>query len=352
MAANDKTYNEQINIEIIVKMREILKELPKFCSTFFNGIDNVTQPRTKLGYAYDLRIFFNYVIDNCPKYNNMKMNELPLEMLDEMTTLDLEEYMNYLKYYKKDDIEYTNNEQGLKRKFSALRAMYNYFFNHEMITKNPAVMVGMPKIHEKEIIRLEPDEVAKLLDMVESGDALTKKQKQYHEKTKIRDLALLTLLLGTGLRVSECVGIDLNDINYETCGIKVHRKGGYETVIYFGEEVLEALLNYLEIRKHMIAVSGHENAFFLSSQMKRISVRSVENLVKKYSQLVTGIKHITPHKLRSTYGTALYKETGDIYLVADVLGHKDVNTTRRHYAALEDERRRKARNVVKLREKD
>ena len=77
----------------------------------------------------------------------------------------------------------------------------------------------------------------------------------------------------------------------------------------------------------------------------------MENLVKKYSTLVTSLKHITPHKLRSTYGTRLYKETGDIYLVADVLGHKDVNTTKKHYAAIEEERRRSARNKVQLREK-
>ena len=84
--------------------------------------------------------------------------------------------------------------------------------------------------------------------------------------------------------------------------------------------------------------------------MQRISVRNVEVLVKKYARIVTTVKKITPHKLRSTYGTELYKETGDIYLVADVLGHKDVNTTRKHYAALEEERRRKAGRIVKLRE--
>ena len=86
-------------------------------------------------------------------------------------------------------------------------------------------------------------------------------------------------------------------------------------------------------------------------QNKRISVRSVENLVKKYSKLVTNLKNITPHKLRSTYGTNLYRETGDIYLVADVLCHKYVNTTKKHYAALEDERRRTAAKYVRLREK-
>ena len=76
----------------------------------------------------------------------------------------------------------------------------------------------------------------------------------------------------------------------------------------------------------------------------------MENLVKKYAQITTPLKHITPHKLRSTYGTELYQETGDIYLVADVLGHKDVNTTKKHYAAMDEQKKRAARNIVTLRE--
>ena len=196
---------------------------------------------------------------------------------------------------------------------------------------------------------MDADEVSFLLYQVELGDKLTKSQQKFHDKTKTRDMAILTLLLGTGMRVSECVGIDINDIDFKNSGIKIRRKGGNETVIYFGEEVENALLDYLEERKLIVPQDGYENALFLSLQKRRIGVRAVENLVKKYSSLVTNLKKITPHKLRSTYGTALYKETGDIYLVADVLGHKDVNTTKKHYAAIEDERRRKARNAVKLR---
>lgn len=169
-------------------------------------------------------------------------------------------------------------------------------------------------------------------------------------KTKVRDLAILTLMLGTGIRVSECVGIDLNDVDFNNGRVKVTRKGGYESYVYFGDEVTDALTDYFEERKHIEPVSGHENALFLSSQRKRMSVRSVEMLVKKYSEGVIPMKHITPHKLRSTYGTELYRETGDIYLVADVLGHSDVNTTRKHYADMDEDRRRSARNRVQLRE--
>jgi len=235
---------------------------------------------------------------------------------------------------------------------SALRSFYGYYFKRQIISKNPTLLVEMPKMHEKAIIRLDTDEIAMLLDYVDhGGDNLTGQRKAYFEKTKNRDLAILTLLLGTGIRVSECVGLDLQDIDFKNNGITVTRKGGNQMVVYFGEEVENALKTYLyTTRKQTVPLSGHENALFLSTQRKRMGVQAVENMVKKYAREVTPNKKITPHKLRSTYGTALYKETGDIYLVADVLGHKDVNTTKKHYAAIDEDRRRQAAGAVKLRE--
>ncbi len=128
------------------------------------------------------------------------------------------------------------------RKLACLRTLYRYFYRKEKIKNNPASIVEMPKIHEKEIVRLDTDEVGELLDEVERGDKLTKSQQNFHAKTKTRDIAILTLLLGTGIRVSECVGIDINDVDFKNSGIKIRRKGGNETIIYFGEEVEKALL--------------------------------------------------------------------------------------------------------------
>lgn len=345
-------YHDELNKKNITHLREILDTLPPFCGQYFRGIQEYTSSRTRVAYAYDIRVFFEYIHENNPVFKRMKIKDYPLSMLDQITRLDIEEYLEYCSYYIKDGKEYMNDERGKARKLASLRSFYNYFFRNELIEKNPAALVPMPKLHEKEIVRLDADEVAILLDNVESGQKLTKQQLHYHEKTKVRDVALLTLLLGTGIRVSECVGLDIQDIDFKNNGLKIQRKGGYEAVVYFGEEVETALLDYLEQRESIIPVEGNEDALFLSMQNKRISVRAVELLVKKYASSVTNLKKITPHKLRSTYGTSLYRETGDIYLVADVLGHKDVNTTRKHYAAIEDERRRKAAGVVKLREKN
>lgn len=345
------SYHQQKDIENVKHLRQLVKELPHFCGDFFRGIEPRTSSRTRIAYAYDLKVFFDFLLKENPVIRKLGIQDITLDHLDDLKVVDIEEYMEYLKYRFNDkNQEITNKERGIMRKISSLKSFYNYYYRNERLQNNPASLIQLPKLHEKDIIRLDVDEVALLLDEVESGDALTEKQKAYHSKNKIRDLALLTLMLGTGIRVSECVGLDVGDVDFKNGGIRIHRKGGKEVTVYFGSEVENALLDYLEERNLVMPQEGHDKALFLSLQKKRIAVRSVENLVKKYSRLVTPLKKITPHKLRSTYGTSLYKETGDIYLVADVLGHSDVNTTKKHYAALEDERRRSARNKVKLRE--
>ncbi|MGN0157779.1 MAG: tyrosine-type recombinase/integrase [Brotaphodocola sp.] len=345
-------YHEQKDIENIQKLRGLTKQLPPFCTDFFRGIEPRTSTRTRIAYAYDLTVFFSFLMKENPFFEKQTRETIKLEHLEMLTVSDLEEYMEYLKYRFNDHNQgIINKERGIMRKVSSLKSFYNYFYRNELIKNNPAALVRMPKLHEKEIIRLDVDEVASLLDEVESGENLTEKQKDYHNKTKMRDLAILTLMLGTGIRVSECVGLDIHDIDFKNGGIHIHRKGGKEVTVYFGIEVEDALNDYLDERFSIDAMPGSEDALFLSLQRKRISVRSVENLVKKYARIVTPLKKITPHKLRSTYGTSLYRETGDIYLVADVLGHSDVNTTKKHYAALEDERRRSAKDKVRLREK-
>ena len=341
-------YNKQIEKENTLHLRKIISELPDFCSNFFRSIEPRTTIKTRIAYGYDLLVFFKFLKSYNPIYSK---KDITLEDLDKLSFLDIEEYMEYLKYYQSDNNntskEITNSNEGIKRKIASLKSFYNYFFKNELIKNNPASKVSMPKLRQKEIIRLEPDEVAKLLDTIESGSSLTKKEKEFHNITKDRDIAIIILLLGTGIRISECVGINISDIDFNSNAIKIKRKGEKEVFIYFSDEVEKYLLKYINIRKNN--VNATDDALFLSLQNKRLNQRSIENLVKKYAKIVTPLKHITPHKLRSTYGTSLYKETGDIYLVADVLGHNDVNTTKKHYAAIEDDRRRSARNIVKLR---
>lgn len=338
--------NEKLNT---LKIREHLATLPSFCKDFFRSIEPRTTSKTRLAYSYDLHVFFNFLKECNPELNerNIKLSDL-----DKLSFQDIEEYMEYLKYYKDDNnYEISNSPSGIKRKIATLRSFYKYYYNNNLIKNNPASKIKLPKLREKEITRLDVNEVADFLDSVESGDKLSETEQKFHEKTKLRDTAMLSLLLGTGIRVSECIGINLSDIDLKNTSIMIKRKGAKESIIYFSDEVLKPLSEYIAYRKSIENVNEKDgDALFLSLQNKRISARAVQKLVKKYAEGVTPLKHITPHKLRSTFGTNLYQETDDIYLVASVLGHNDVNTTKKHYAAIEDNKKRLARNIVKLRD--
>ena len=345
-------YHEAVKIKTTLKLRERMRGLPVFLNDFFKGVSDITSVLTRIGYAYDLRIFFQF-LSECQAFNGKSITEITLEDLNSITVEHIEDFMEYLNYYIRNDksrtLIFKNDESGKSRKLSAVRSMFAYFFKKRKIDSNPADLVDFPKRHTKNIVRLEINEVAKLLDEVESGEHLTDRQKKYHKYTKSRDLAIITLMLGTGMRVSECVGIDIGHVSFDINGVKVTRKGGNESILYFGDEIETALKGYLSQRNEIQALDPDKDALFLSLQKRRIGVRAIEKLVKKYARLVTTIKKISPHKLRSTYGTQLYRETGDIYLVADVLGHADVNTTRKHYAEMHESRRKEAAKYVKLR---
>ena len=240
----ERKYSEQINIENEQKLRALVAELPQFCREYFIGIEPSTSSRTRIAYAYDLGVFFHYLHENNSTLSKIEITDFPIDILEQITPMDIEEYLQYLKFYTHNGKEYTNDERGQMRKLACLRSFYNYFFRKEIIEKNPAALVQMPKQHEKNIVRLDVDEIAILLDEAESGEKLTERQKIYHNKTKKRDMAILTLLLGTGIRVSECVGLDVEDIDFRNNGIRLIRKGGSEMVVYFGPEVEKALKDY------------------------------------------------------------------------------------------------------------
>ncbi|NLB89825.1 MAG: tyrosine-type recombinase/integrase [Clostridiales bacterium] len=351
----EDNYQVKTDEKRLIQIREITKTLPQTCGDFIRAISTTTTSLTRLAYAYDLRIFFQFLQQESAKFSAIThLYEVTDQMIDEITQRDLEEFVEYLTIYfpqlSSSDQPVTNNELGIMRKISTLRSFFGYLFRSKRIKSNVATLISLPKIHEKPILRLELDEIEKMLSVIETGDQLTDRQRAYQERTRVRDYAIISLFLGTGIRVSECVGINISDIDFEQNAFLVTRKGGNQVILYFPEEVSDALYAYYEERIQIEALPGHENAFFLSLQKRRITQRAVQNLVKKYASIAAPLKKkISPHKLRSTFGTNLYNETGDIYLVADVLGHADVNTTRKHYAAMTQARRKEAVKYVKYR---
>ncbi|NLC43276.1 MAG: tyrosine-type recombinase/integrase [Clostridiales bacterium] len=349
-----KSFNINQSKLNIIKLRKVLRDLPPFCKEYFRGIEPNTSILTRINYGYDLRLFFRFLTKEVGEFNGKKPQDLKIDDLKIIEAVHLEMFLEYISLYNKKkngvSTEQTNHESGKARKLSSIRSCFSHFYKKGYLDRNVTELVDIPRIHEKPIIRLDVDEVARLLDTIENGEGLTKTQKRYHKYTRQRDLTLITLFLGTGIRISECVGLNISDFDFNANSFKVTRKGGNQVLLYFGEEIRQALDDYLVERKQMQTLPGHEDALFISMQNKRLSNRAIQNLVKKYSNIISPLKNISPHKLRSTYGTTLYQETGDIYLVADVLGHKDVNTTRKHYAAISDDKRRMAARVVKLRD--
>ncbi len=350
-------YQIRKKLDYTERFRSVQSDLPDFCALYFRAVEPTTSILTRYGYAIDLRTFFRFLTSGRIAYFSGKsISELTVSDIEHLSSLDIELYLEYISLYKEksdDKVKIVeNNERAISRKLSAIRALFKYLYKKSLISTNCAALVDTPKLHEKAIIRLDANEVADLLDTAEQGSGMTKAQRRFHDSTKLRDVAILSLFLGTGIRISELVGIDLNDIDFSKNSFVVTRKGGNQETLAFGPEVAAALSDYLEVRNTVIPVTGHETAFFLSLQRKRITPRAVENLVKKYASIAAPLKKITPHKLRSTYGTMLYQESGDIYLVADVLGHKDVNTTRKHYAAMTEDKSRTAAKYIKLREEN
>ena len=334
-------YYEQLADERTERTRQMLLELPVACTDFINSITMTTSPLTRMAYTIDFGTFCEYAC-----------KEISREWTDEdfaqITAKDLRGYSDYLTLYMKDSAGdeqriLRNHECGVMRKLSSLRSFFDFLFKAERIPGNIASLVSLPKLHEKPILYLINDEVERLLETVSEGEELTDRQKKYHQLTRTRDIAILMLFLGTGIRVSECVGIDLDDLDFHLNAVLVTRKGGNQVILYYPPEVAQALQNYLVERNKIDALPEHRNALFLSLQRKRIGQRAVQLMVKKYCAIAVPLKkRMSPHKLRSTYATRLYNETEDIYLVADALGHSDVNTTRKHYAAISDKRRREA----------
>lgn len=341
------TYFNERDQKNLAKLRELRKQLPAFCGGYFTANASRFSTLTRLAYAGDLLIFFDYIIKNTSTQATTPA-EYTLQELDSITSSDLDEYLEHLSFYTYNGKTYSNDRSTKLRKISAVRSLFQYLYNRGLLKENVSSKIMMPAIHDKEIVRLEPDEMENLLFEVESAHGTVGHAKAYHEHTRERDIAIVTLLLGTGIRISECVGLDISDVDMTTGQFTITRKGGSRTILYMPEEVQLAIADYLSIRN---ATKTDTNALFLSLQNKRIGVRSVQMLVKKYAVIAVPLKHITPHKLRSTFGTNLYRETKDIYIVAELLGHSDVNTTKKHYAAISEDIKREASKVVHLRAK-
>lgn len=340
-------YRNEQNIKDIELISNELKTLPDYVDKFIKDISFTTEPKSRLGYVRDIRLFLEYV---CQEYTESPCRE-PMDVsLDIISNLNLEfltNFQHYLSTYQKNGIVRSNENVSICRKLSAIKGLYSFLYKSDLIKENLTQKIKTPKVPKKSIITMNNSETRRFLNEVENGNEnLSEKSLSYHEKQKIRDITLMEVLLGTGMRVSECVGLNIEDIDFKECSFHIIRKGNKEDYVFFSDDIRNLLLDYLEYRESITPLAGHEKALFLSSQRKRIGVRTVEKLVEKYAKRIGTNKNITPHKLRSTFGTALYEETGDLYIVGAALGHENIQTTKDRYADMKKSQKAKYRDSV------
>lgn len=340
-----ENYIEKENIRSKKYADKIIKTLPPYCHAFFTHIraDQYSE-KTVLNYASGLDAFFRFVIKNNPTIHAKQ--DITPEFLNKLTIEDIDEYKMWLSYKRDEDGKIIGKSSGnsICSRLSALRSFFRFCFARNIIRQNIMPEISNPKFTQKGIVYLESDEISDMLTETIHKEHFTDRQRKYCQSMTLRDYAIILTLISTGIRVSELVGIDTTSIDYKNQSFYIHRKGNKEQYIYFSDDVLCALKEYVAFERKPYDPS--DQALFLSNRGTRITVRSVERIVHKYTQSpeVT-IKHITPHKLRSTFGTNLYRETGDIYLTADILGHTSVSTTAKHYSAQSEINRQKAREI-------
>lgn len=330
-----ETYRSMQESRQIQKTRELLDELPGYVSSYVNSKFEHLESRTRLSYVQDIRIFFLFLIQKNPMIHSFQ--DISLDVLDHISFDDLSEYTAWLEEYQINGITHKNKQKGSgkKRKLSALSSLYDYLVRSEKVSRNPVKLIDRPKKESKEIRILEPNEQGGFLNVVEHGsDQMSEQMQRASKKNELRDKAIIYTLLGTGLRVSELVGLNVSDVNFDLHRLNVYRKGGSQQYVYTNAEIEDAICDYLDNERPQYLEEGVDQpALFLSRKKTRMSVRAVERMVKKYADLSLGTGNgITPHKMRSTFATRLYSETGDIYMVSKALNHKSVDLTASTYA--------------------
>lgn len=341
-------YKKRDDRNIRIK-NEIVSELPRYVKEYLSARSSNTTTNTQLQYAYSLRKFFIWLKDQVPELKDVPLNKIDVSYIKDLQPVDINEFMEFLGTADGS----SNTKRSKKNKMSALSSFFAYLVKNRYIDNNPCKNAEQIKVvRDKRIVRLSFDEASEMLEKIRTGDYVaTDHQRDYLEKNRIRDYAVISLLLGTGIRVSECAFLDVEYVNLDKCQIHILRKGGKHQDIFLSDSTVQALADYLEYRKTLKIVPEAEHALFISMQGRRMTVQSIEGVVKKFTKMLgysTPDAVITPHKLRKTFGTELYKATGDIYLVAGVLGHEEITTTAQNYVADNIEQQKEARNIIQF----
>lgn len=330
-------------------LMNFLSNMPDFVFDYIAISYSGDSVNTQIGYGIDIKVFLEFLQKF--KFRDVaNLEDFTPEHMEQVTLRDLNAFTAYLKEYES---EFTtidgktikrirrNDTLGINRKLSGVRGLFSYLYKNDLISQNVTDKIDFKKVHQKMKRPLSTQETIRLLDVIYNGEKYyTGRDLSEYESRKQRDIALFTTYLGTGCRVSEIINIDIDDVSFETSSFIVKRKGGDEQEIFMPVQVENELLLYMEER--IKDEKAKDNAVFISRLGKRMSAQGVEKLLKKYCQTVgiTDSDKTRPHALRRTFACNLIADGVDIKMVAELMGHKNIEITHKYYAQYATEKRR------------
>lgn len=343
--------------EIIEKCLEIEKQLPDFMRDFFLYLRNGVALSTRLAYLEDVLFFCKYLVYESGLVEVKSTKEILASDFNKINAKDINRFLgDYCSRYTLKNGEkikiMENRNRALARKKSSLSVLFKFLYRDEIIEKNITDgfnPIRLPKPQPDAIKRLEIDEVAKMLDIIENGSSFSDKEKVYWEKTKLRDKAIIVLFITYGLRVSELQQLNVSSFNFNRGDFKIYRKRGKEVLMPLNKTCEKVVKDYISYERPSDSTLDADNkdALFLSLQNKRMTIRAIRNLVKKYTSLALGTSRdngYSPHKLRATAATSLIQQGFSIYDVQNLLDHDNVTTTQLYAAHKKDVKREIVKN--------
>ncbi len=333
-------------IQIETECEEIQSQLPSFLRGFFVYMKQSLLPMSRLAYLRDIRFFCQYLIDQTNLTEATEIRQIKASEFDAISGADVNFFIDYCRRYRVENedgevIFLENNNKTLARKKSSLSVLFRYLYREEIVSRNITDQfdpIRVQRASDREIKALQDNEVMIMLDAVTTGEHLTKKERQYWEKTKKRDKAILVMFLTYGLRLSELQQLNVSSFNFQRGEFVIYRKRGKESVMPLNNRtVLKALHEYIdgERMSEEKIKPGSEDALFLSLQGNRMTERQIRELVRKYTSIGMSAPRsagYSPHKLRATAATSLIGRGNSIFDVQQLLDHENVSTTQLYAA--------------------
>ncbi len=332
------------------KLMNFLSNLPDFVFDYIELAYNGESINTQIGYSIDIKTFLEYLQKF--KFKDIEnLENFTVSHLEQVTLRDLNAFTSYLKEYETDTVTIDgkhvkrirrNSEHGINRKLSGIRGLFSYLYKNDLISQNITDKVDFKKVHQKMKRPLSTQETVNLLDVIYNGEKYySGRDLTEYLNRKQRDIALFTAYLGTGCRVSELINLDVTDVCFETSSFIVTRKGGDEQEIFMPVQVENELFSYMKERAEN-EKAADEKALFVSRLGRRMSAQGVEKILKKYCATV-GIfdsDKARPHALRRTFACNLIADGIDIKMVAELMGHKNIEVTHKYYTQYAIEKRK------------